>query len=847
MVVGAAKSGCASVVVADSPAMHVSVAGRACSGCRRTVWRPGGGGVRHASAYDEGLLSTLRRLMAGQRGSSQPTAAFRAFVRSPSVALAARSLQQEDDHVRGWTVYQLMIGSDDRLDTVFFERMMRFCKRHLPAKAPAVFRGAIDRHVRLCDTIFIDFVDSCMKTKPCMVADALDLYAQCDFRSTNALFSLAHMCRVAKRPNSAMFLVPDAVRNGVEVTHKLLSAFTGCCAEANSPEAADTAEMILRLIRSNTIPFHRSQCSFGYIVKALMSQNRLDVVFDLIQWMDSRRFPPSMGILTEVLRTLANSGRADDGFQMFNAIRDRGHLVGIPELCLLIASCGRERKLPTIEELHYYARQRAFLQNDRLASSLIDAYCQLSQFEAAEKVLAERCSGSKPSVVAYTALISAYNACGMAQKAIETFERFRDSSVRPDRAICSSAIVAYASHGRFSDAVALFDRNLRANVSVGDVPVLTCLIEACGRSFELAALQSLHQLIVNKPFAREARVANALARSYAQCGRIDLATRLFLEHPSPDADSLSVLISAYADHGMFQDAVRTYDRLKSSRLPPNGTILLSLLVACGNAGDIGYANAILSEFKAQWNISPDPTHINCLVDMFGRGGQLDEAERLVMSAVSTDALALWMTLLRLSCKHGDVLRAERSFSTILALPPLPDDALRLPEAFILMSNLYSKVGRSSDAKRLQRDMTAKGLSPTPIRTTVVLRDRTVRFEPGDGLYNADLRLRQSHSRLMEKLTAHGLSPDSPDVSDHGASPVEGHASVCMHGPVIAVAYAFSISPAGTVFATKNAELCSSCHTAMKAVSTLYQRDIHIRDAVRHHHFQGGHCSCGDYW
>uniref|UniRef100_A0A0A8Z5G4 DYW domain-containing protein n=1 Tax=Arundo donax TaxID=35708 RepID=A0A0A8Z5G4_ARUDO len=42
-------------------------------------------------------------------------------------------------------------------------------------------------------------------------------------------------------------------------------------------------------------------------------------------------------------------------------------------------------------------------------------------------------------------------------------------------------------------------------------------------------------------------------------------------------------------------------------------------------------------------------------------------------------------------------------------------------------------------------------------------------------------------------------------------------------------------------------MCSHCHAFAKLVSEKYKRQILIKDPNCLHKFEGGKCSCEDYW
>ncbi|PON49168.1 Tetratricopeptide-like helical domain containing protein [Trema orientale] len=57
-----------------------------------------------------------------------------------------------------------------------------------------------------------------------------------------------------------------------------------------------------------------------------------------------------------------------------------------------------------------------------------------------------------------------------------------------------------------------------------------------------------------------------------------------------------------------------------------------------------------------------------------------------------------------------------------------------------------------------------------------------------------------------------------------------------------------ITPAGIpIVVMKNLRACTDCHTAIKFISKIVEREITVRDSSRFHHFRDGFCSCGDYW
>jgi hypothetical protein len=82
-----------------------------------------------------------------------------------------------------------------------------------------------------------------------------------------------------------------------------------------------------------------------------------------------------------------------------------------------------------------------------------------------------------------------------------------------------------------------------------------------------------------------------------------------------------------------------------------------------------------------------------------------------------------------------------------------------------------------------------------------------------------------------------------DVSEE-----EKEENLNFHSEKLALAYGIlKTSPGTEIRIFKNLRICRDCHCWIKVVSTVLNRVIIVRDRTRFHWFEGGLCSCGDYW
>lgn len=73
-------------------------------------------------------------------------------------------------------------------------------------------------------------------------------------------------------------------------------------------------------------------------------------------------------------------------------------------------------------------------------------------------------------------------------------------------------------------------------------------------------------------------------------------------------------------------------------------------------------------------------------------------------------------------------------------------------------------------------------------------------------------------------------------------------ALCHHSEKLAIAFGLITTPPGSpIRIIKNLRMCGDCHSATKFISKISGREVVVRDSNRFHSFEGGLCSCGDYW
>ena len=98
----------------------------------------------------------------------------------------------------------------------------------------------------------------------------------------------------------------------------------------------------------------------------------------------------------------------------------------------------------------------------------------------------------------------------------------------------------------------------------------------------------------------------------------------------------------------------------------------------------------------EYEITPDIKHYGCLIDMLGRTGRLEEAEKIALEVPSEIAnVVIWRTLLGACSFHNNAEIGERVTGKILEMER------GYGGDYVLMSNIFASVGRYEDCEKFR--------------------------------------------------------------------------------------------------------------------------------------------------
>ncbi|PON38193.1 DYW domain containing protein [Parasponia andersonii] len=438
-----------------------------------------------------------------------------------------------------------------------------------------------------------------------------------------------------------------------------------------------------------------------------------------------------------------------------------------------------------------------------VANALVDMYAKCNRFKEAKAIFSDL---SYRSQIPWTALISAYVQNGLHEEGLEMFNDMRRANVSADQATFASILRATA--------------NL-ASLSLG---------------------RQLHSPLLKSGFMSNVFSGSALLDMYAKCGSMKDALQTFQEMPKRNLVSWNALISAYAQNGDGKGTFKTFEQMVQSGFVPDSVSFLSVLTACSHCGLVEEGFKYFDSMTCLYKLVPKREHYASMIDVLCRSGRFDEAEKLMAQMPFEPDEIIWSSILNACRIHKNQELATKAANQLFNMVELRDAA-----PYVSMSNIYAAAGKWDSVGKVKKAMRERGVRKITAHSWVEIKHKIHVFTANDKSHPQMGEIRGKIDVLANQMGKEGYKPDTSCTLQNEEEEIKAE-SLKYHSERLAIAYALISTPVGTpIVVMKNLRACTDCHTAIKFISKIVEREITVRDSSRFHRFRDGFCSCGDYW
>ncbi|KAI5683761.1 hypothetical protein M9H77_04989 [Catharanthus roseus] len=517
-------------------------------------------------------------------------------------------------------------------------------------------------------------------------------------------------------------------------------------------------------------------------------------------------------------------------------------------------------------QLHCQAVVRGLNSHVFVGTTLISVYAECGLLEVSKKVFDEM---PETNVVAWNALLTAYFRCHdilgaqrmfslmpfrdltswnlmlagyMKAGELELGKKLFSDMLTKDDVSWSTVITGFLHNGHFYEVFGLFKELQKAGLRPNEVS-LTGVLSACAQAGALGFGKILHGFIEKSGLLWISSVNNALLDTYSKCGDVDMARLIFERMPAKKSIvSWTSMINGLAMQGYGEEAIRLFYQMVSSGIRPDEITFISILYACSHAGLIQQGCEIFCKMTREHGISASLEHYGCMVDLYGRAGQLQKAYDFVVQMPIPANAIIWRTLLGACTFYGNVDLAERVNRKLGELDPGD------PGDRVLLSNIYAVAGKWDGVASVRRSMTELKIKKIPGWSMIDVDNVLYTFVASETKNKFSEEAYEKLKEIIQKLKMEGGYVPEVGSDFHDVQEEEKEDAVSKHSEKLAVAFGVArLCKGRTIRIVKNLRVCKDCHTVMKLISKIYELDIVVRDRSRFHSFKEGSCSCKEYW
>ncbi|KAI5085013.1 hypothetical protein GOP47_0001182, partial [Adiantum capillus-veneris] len=353
---------------------------------------------------------------------------------------------------------------------------------------------------------------------------------------------------------------------------------------------------------------------------------------------------------TALITGYAQGGCAKEALDCYDRMQSEGSFPNAITYSSILKACGSIEALDRGQEIHAKIIQEGLLEKDRVvANALLDLYAKCGLLEKAQGLFDER---QVVDVISWTSLITGYTLYSFGEEALSCFKEMRDEGFPPD------------------------------------IVTFSCVLKACSMIGAVRQSQVIHDEIVRWGLLETNRaICTALVDMYANCGMLIEAQGVFDKMLRRDVIVWTALLEGYAQVGKDDVVFYSFDKMTREGIKPNLITFTILINSCCHRGLLEQGELYFEMINKVFNMYPTLEHLTCLVDLYGRAGQWDQALAMMEEMPFYASPIIWHTLLctRQSCWNMELGAWVLNHADV-------SDA----STYVCISNMYGGAGRQVD-------------------------------------------------------------------------------------------------------------------------------------------------------
>ncbi|KAI3728859.1 hypothetical protein L6452_17503 [Arctium lappa] len=311
-------------------------------------------------------------------------------------------------------------------------------------------------------------------------------------------------------------------------------------------------------------------------------------------------------------------------------------------------------------------------------------------------------SGWGSSVFIGSALVDFYSKSTAVLDAAKVFDE-----IPVKNTVCANALLsAYFDAKMWANGLELFRMIPSLNLCY-DNWTFSVALSICAGLYAVELGSQIHAKVIRTVCNARTDVflVSSLIDLYGKCGFVVKAKQIFSTAVFADVVLWTSMLGAYGRNGHHKDVIRLFNEMLTKKVRPDGVAFVTVISACGHTGQVDLGTEYFESMSRDFGLNPSPEHYGCLVDLFCRAGELENAWKVVdkMPSKASASVSVWGALLSACCDHGHVDLGKFAARRALELDPMNTGV------YVLLSNMYAKCGLWDEIGDLRESMRDQGL------------------------------------------------------------------------------------------------------------------------------------------
>ncbi|XP_004308661.1 PREDICTED: pentatricopeptide repeat-containing protein At2g33680-like [Fragaria vesca subsp. vesca] len=439
-------------------------------------------------------------------------------------------------------------------------------------------------------------------------------------------------------------------------------------------------------------------------------------------------------------------GSLDDALRTFEMCGDKNSITWSAMISGFAQSGDSQKGLDLFSDMHF----SGVMPTEFAFGGVISACSDIGALEQGQQVHGYMIKlGYEFQIYIMSALVDMYGKCGSISDARKGFDCVKE----PDIVLWSSMIGGYVENGVNEAALSLCCKMLREGFLPNELTTAS-ILKACSSLCTCEQGKQVHACTIKYGFGLEFPIGNALFTMYAKCGNLEDGKLVFRRMPMRDVVSWNAMISGLSQNGQGNEALELFEEMRLGGNEPDSVTFVNVLSACSHMGSVERGWIYFQMMSNEFGIAPRVEHYACMVDVLSRAGKLYEAKDFIESATIDHGICLWRILLSACRNYRNYELGAYAGEKLMELGSLES------QAYVLLSSIYTSMGRREDVERVRKMMNLRGVSKKPGCSWIELKSQVHVFVAGDVMHPRIENIGVEIRKLIKHMKDEGYQPSS---------------------------------------------------------------------------------------